>query len=172
MNHQPPGYTTVAPWVVTPDSSTFLDFTAQAFGAEEIARVSTENGGIGHFETRIGDSVVLGFDRLPEWPEMPSLLRVFVADPDATFERAVAAGARVITPLAEDAFGQRGGRLRDPFGNVWWVATVVEEMTEDEMWRRLALPEQAEVMRVAQETLDTEFTDRAGRSSTPIRPPR
>lgn len=170
MDHQLPGYTTVAPWVTTPDSSAFLEFAAHAFKAEEVARVATENGGIGHFETRIGDTVVLGFDRRPDWPEMPSLLRVFVPDPEATFERAVAAGARVVTPLADDAFGQRGGRLRDPFGNVWWVVTVMEEVSEDEMWRRLALPAQAEVMRVAQETLDAELTGRAGRSSTPVRP--
>lgn len=82
------GYTTVAPWV---------------------GRVSTEDGLIGHAEIRVGDTVVLAFD---------SLLRVFVADADEAFPQAVAAGGHVVTSLADDAFGQRGGRIKDPFGNV------------------------------------------------------
>src|SRR5262245_66105466 len=117
----PAGYTTVAPWVVTDDTGAFLDFVAGAFGGVELARVKTEDGLIGHCEIRVGDTVVLAFDRHADWPSMPSLLRVFVADADEAFGRAVAAGASVVTALADDAFGQRGGRGRDPFGNIWWV---------------------------------------------------
>ncbi|MER7540745.1 VOC family protein [Streptomyces sp. NPDC097704] len=167
----PKGYTTVAPWVVTDDTGAFLDFVAQAFGGEELARVATEDGGIGHGEIRVGDTVVLAFDRRADWPVLPSLLRVFVADADEAFDRAAAAGARVVTPLAFDAFGQRGGRVRDPFGNIWWVTSVVEEVSEDEMWRRLQDPGYAETMRVAQATLDAELSGRDhGRSSAPVGP--
>ncbi|MDP9792780.1 putative glyoxalase superfamily protein PhnB [Catenuloplanes nepalensis] len=164
-------YTTVAPWVVTDDTGAFLDFVTTVFDGEELARVRTEAGAIGHGEIRVGDTVVLAFDRSPEWPVMPSLLRVFVPDADAAVTRAVAAGARVVTPPANDAFGRRGGRVRDPFGNIWWVVAQIEEVSEDEMWRRLRDPVYAEVMRVAQETFDAEMTGRAeGRSSAPIRP--
>ena len=76
----PEGYTTVAPWVVTDGTGAFLDFVAQAFGGEELGRVSTEDGVVGHGEIRVGDTVVLAFDRRTDWPTMPSLLRVFVAD--------------------------------------------------------------------------------------------
>ncbi|MFI1096622.1 VOC family protein [Streptomyces sp. NPDC020917] len=166
----PAGYTTVAPWVVTDDTGGFLDFVSQAFGGEELGRVPTEDGLIGHGEIRVGDTVVLAFDRHADWPAMPSLLRVFVADADRAFSHAVAAGGRVVTPVADDAFGQRGGRVKDPFGNVWWVVSRVEDVSEGEMWRRLQDPVYAEVMRVAQETLDAELGGRDhGRSSAPVR---
>lgn len=164
----PEGYTTVAPWVVTDDTGAFLDFVTQAFGGEELGRVPTEAGAIGHAEIRIGDTVVLAFDRSADWPVMPSLLRVFVADADDTFARAVEAGGRVVTFLADDAFGQRGGRIKDPFGNIWWVVAHVEDVSEEEMWKRLRDPAYAEVMRVAQETFDAELGGR-GRSSAPVR---
>ena len=104
----PEGYTSVAPWVVTDDTGAFLDFVAQAFDGEELGRVATEDGAIGHGEIRVGDTVVLAFDRRADWPVVPSLLRVFVADADAAFSRALAAGGQVVTSLSDNAFGQRG----------------------------------------------------------------
>ncbi|GAB3168388.1 hypothetical protein GCM10027059_30970 [Myceligenerans halotolerans] len=142
----------------------------QVFDGEELARVATEDGSIGHGETRVGDTVVLAFDRRPEWPVMPSLLRVFVPDADAAFERARSAGAAVVTELGDSAFGQRGGRIRDPFGNIWWVVSHVEDVSEDVMWQRMQEPVYTEQMRVAQETLDAELSGRAqGRGSAPVR---
>jgi uncharacterized glyoxalase superfamily protein PhnB len=166
----PAGYTTVAPWVVTDDTGAFLDFVSQAFGGEELARVPTEDGLIGHGEIRIGDTVVLAFDRHADWPTMPSLLRVFVTDADQAVSQAVAVGSLVVTPVANDAFGQRGGRIKDPFGNIWWVVSRMEDVPEDEMWKRLQDPAYADAMRVAQETLDAELSGRGhGRSSAPVR---
>lgn len=166
----PAGYTSVAPWVVTDDTGAFLDFVTHAFDGEELARVATEDGLVGHGEIRVGDTVVLAFDRRPEWPAMPSLLRVFVPDADAAFGRAVDAGAAVVTELDDNAFGQRGGRVRDPFGNIWWVLSHVEDVPEDVMWQRLQDPVYAEGMRVAQATLDAELSGREqGRSSAPVR---
>ncbi|UIX33745.1 VOC family protein [Streptomyces sp. GQFP] len=171
-NTTPEGYTTVAPWVVTDDTGAFLDFVAQAFDGEELGRVQTDDGLIGHGEIRVGDTVVLAFDRRADWPVMPSLLRVFVADADQVFSRAVAAGSQVVTAVADDAFGQRGGRIKDPFGNIWWVVSHVEDVPEDEMWKRLQEPVYAEAMRVAQETLDAELSGREhGRGSAPVRKP-
>lgn len=165
----PNGYTSVAPWVVTDDTGAFLDFVSQAFGGEELGRVPTEDGLIGHGEIRVGDTVVLAFDRHADWPAVPSLLRVFVADADEACSRAVAAGGHVVT-LADNAFGQRGGRVKDPFGNIWWVVGCVEDVSEEEMWKRLQDPVYAEAMRVAQETLDAELSGRRhGRSSAPVR---
>lgn len=94
---------------------------------------------------------------------------VWVPDADTAIERAVAAGSVVVTAPADSAFGQRGGRVRDPFGNIWWVVTQAEEVPEEEMWRRLSETRYAEQMRIAQETLDTELTgDAHGWSSAPI----
>ncbi|MFE9702267.1 VOC family protein [Streptomyces sp. NPDC005930] len=167
----PEGYTTVAPWVVTDDTSAFLAFVAAAFDGQELARVSTADGRIGHAEIRVGDTVVLAFDRHADWPAMPSLLRVFIDDANRTFAQAVAAGGKVVTPVADDAFGRRGGRIKDPFGNIWWVVSCLEDVAEAEMWQRLQEPAYADIMRVAQETLDAELSGRArGISSAPVRP--
>ena len=169
---KPEGYTDVAPWVVTDDTGAFLDFVTAAFDGAELARVPVEDGSIGHGEIRVGDTVVLAFDRRPEWPAMPSLLRVFVPDADVAMDRAVAAGAQIVTEPSDSAFGQRGGRVRDPFGNIWWVVSHVEDVPEDEMWRRLQTPVYAKGMRIAQETLDAELSGRStGRSSAPVQRP-
>ncbi|MER6402093.1 VOC family protein [Streptomyces viridosporus] len=169
-NTAPQGYTTVAPWVVTDDTGAFLDFVTRAFDGEELSRVTTEDGLIGHAEIRVGDTVVMAFDRREDWPALPSLLNVFVADADETFSRAVEAGGQVVTPPADDAFGQRGGRIKDPLGNIWWVTSHVEDLSDDRMWERLQNPTYAEAMRVAQRTLDAELSGRRrGRSSAPVK---
>jgi PhnB protein len=169
-DHTPTGYTTVAPWVVTDDTGAFLDFVTAAFDGTELGRVPLEDGSIGHAEIRVGDTVVLAFDRRPGWPRMPSLLRVFVPDADAAMARAVAHGARVVTESATHAFGMRGGRVRDPFDNIWWVSAVVEQVEPAEGMRRLAEPGYAAAMTLAQETLDHELGgDGIGPGSRPLR---
>ncbi|WP_338060981.1 VOC family protein, partial [Streptomyces niveiscabiei] len=91
-------------------------------------------------------------------------------DAGGVVARAVASGGRVVTPVMDSAFGQRGGRVRDPFGNVWWVVQHVEDVAEEEIWERMSWPEHVEGMRVAQETLDVELSGRRqGRSSAPVR---
>src|SRR5690606_19170023 len=142
------------------DTGAFLDFVTRAFDGEELGRVETEDGSIGHGEVRIGDTVVSAFDRRPDWPVMPSLLTGFGPSADAACARAVKAGARVVTPVSDVAFAQRGGRAKDPFGNICWVRGRVEDHSEVEMWQRLQQAGYAASMRVAQETLDAEVGGR------------
>ncbi|MFI0261962.1 VOC family protein [Streptomyces sp. NPDC017056] len=172
MNHAAPeGYTNVAPWVVTDDTGALLDFVAAAFGGQELARVAVEDGTIGHGEIRVGDTVVLAFDRRADWPVMPALLRVYVPDADAAMAAAVAHGAQVVTEAADSAWGDRGGRVRDPFGNIWWVMSRVEQVAPDVAWQRMYEPKYAEAMRTAQETLDATLSGRAtGVASAPLHP--
>lgn len=121
-NSAPAGYTSVAPWVVTEDTGAFLDFVASAFEGEELGRVETEGGAIGHAEIKIGDTIVLAFDRNPEWPAMPSLLRVWVPDSDAAFDRAIAAGAHVVTEMAATRSGSAadGSRIHSATSGGSW----------------------------------------------------
>jgi uncharacterized glyoxalase superfamily protein PhnB len=168
-SHAPAGYTSVAPWIVTPDTARLLEFITTAFGGEELARIPLEDGSIGHAEIRVGDTVVLAFDQRPDWPSLPSLVRVFVADADETITRAVAAGAEVVTKPLTQAWGQRVGRVRDPFGNIWWVCAVVEEVSPAEMLHRLGEPQYGHAMREAQETLDRELGGGAHGSASPPR---
>ncbi len=158
---------TVQPWLVSRDTGRLLDFITTVLGGEELARIPTEDGGIGHAEIRVGDSVLLAFDARPDWPDTPSLLRVFVDDARAVFDRAVAAGARVVTELDDTAWGDRTGRIRDPLGNIWWVVQHVEDVAPDEMAVRLREPGYAEAMARAQQTLDAELGG-GGWSSPPV----
>src|SRR5918994_6463962 len=102
-----------------------------------LARVAVEDGSIGHGEIRVGNTVVLAFDRRPGWPVMPSLLRVFVADAEAAMAAAVAAGAHVITPAADSAWGDRGGRGGGPLRDNWWGVSRREQVAPEEAWQRL-----------------------------------
>jgi uncharacterized glyoxalase superfamily protein PhnB len=171
MTATPAGYTTVAPWVVTKDTGALLDFVTAAFDGVELGRVPLEDGSIGHAEIRVGDTVVLAFDQHDDWPDLPSLLRVFVPDADVAFKAALEAGGRVVTALSDNAFGQRGGRVRDPFGNIWWITAMVETVAPEEGMRRLNEPRYQEQMRFAQETLDAELSGRAhGRASAVANP--
>jgi PhnB protein len=148
----PEGYGTVTPWVVTKDTRRLLEFIKQAFDATELGRVEVEGGAIGHAEARIGDSIIMMFDS-PFPVATPGLLRLYVEDGDAVVDRAVAAGATVVTRLTELAWGDRVGRVRDPLGNLWWIQERVEEPTPDEAARRFQDPTFTEAMRYLQSTL-------------------
>jgi PhnB protein len=167
-SNTPDGYTTVAPWIVTRDTGQLLTFVASVFDGVELGRVPLEDGTIGHAEIRVGDTVLLAFDQRPGWPDLPSLLRVFVDDVDATVNRALEAGAHLVTAPATHAFGQRGARIRDPFGNIWWINAVVERVDPDEAVRRLGEPAYAAAMQDAQRTLDEELGGGQNRVSRPV----
>lgn len=163
----PAGYTTVAPWIVTDDTRALFEFIAAAFGGVDAGLFPLEDGRIGHAEIRVGDTVLLAFDRKKNWPRTPSLLRVFVADADAAMAAAVAAGATLVTPPLTMAWGQRGGRVRDPFGNLWWVVATVEEVAPDEMFRRLSEPVYVDAMRQSEESFEREFGGEEGGYGSP-----
>jgi PhnB protein len=136
----PDGYHTVTPFVIVKGAAQFLDFMGDAFGAEEIGRVPGEAGSIGHAETRIGDSVVMTFDAKEDWPWTPSFLRLYVEDGDAVFRQALKAGATSVTEMTNMPWGDRVGRVRDPFGNLWWIMTRIEDVDEEEIGRRYGQP--------------------------------
>ena len=149
----PEGYSSVCPWVITRDTDAMIKFATAAFDAAEIARVVDEQGVIGHAEFRIGDTILLAFDAKPDWPDTPAFLRLYVADADETFRRAVAAGATPVTEVTHLFWGDRVGRVRDPFGNLWWIQGRVETVDEAEMARRMADPEWTARMDYVQSSL-------------------
>jgi uncharacterized glyoxalase superfamily protein PhnB len=147
----PPGYHTVTPWIMSHDTRRLLDFVKHAFGAIEIARVENDDGTIGHAEARIGDSVVMAFDAKPEWPDTPAFVRLYVADGDAVYQRALDAGATSVTDMTEMFWGDRVGRVRDPLGNVWWIQSRVADLDPAEMERRAGQTEFIDAMRYVQD---------------------
>jgi uncharacterized glyoxalase superfamily protein PhnB len=156
----PEGYSTVTPWIVTRDTARLLDFMKQAFGAEELGRVYNEDGTIGHAEAKIGDAIVMAFDAKEEWPDTPCFLRLFVPDGDAVYQRALAAGATSVTEITSMFWGDRGGRVRDPLGNIWWIQTHVENVAPEEMEKRAREKEYLDAMQYAQGSFDREMRSR------------
>ena len=124
-----------------------IDFYVRAFGAVEIEpRMTGPDGLVAHAEIRIGDSVVMLGD---EWPDGPTVspatlggstaaVFIHVDDVDALWAQAVDAGAEVVFPLELQFYGDKGGRLRDPFGHTWGLAQHVEDVSPEEMERRMA----------------------------------
>jgi len=150
VNPVPDGYTTVTPWIIGRDTAGLIDFLKRAFDAEELGRVVGDDGTIGHAEVRIGDAVVMAFDSLDDWVETPAYLRLYVPDSEETQRRAIEAGATEVTRQTVLFFGDRVGRVRDPFGNLWWIQTRLENLDEAEMARRAQLPEYIEAMNYVQ----------------------
>lgn len=154
----PEGYATVAPWIVTRDTAREIEFLTGAFDGEELGRMHAEDGSIVHAEVRIGDFVVLLFDAKEQWPDTPALLRLYVRDIDEVFGKALRAGATAVTEPRDFPWGDRGGRIRDPLGNIWWLVEHVEDVEPEIQAQRWADPEYLESVRYAQETLDQELS--------------
>lgn len=153
-NPIPDGYTTVTPWLISKNTAGLIDFLRVAFDAEPLGDpVLNEDGSIGHAEVRIGDAVVMMFDARPDWPQTPGFLRLYVPDGDATFRKALAAGATPVTELTELFWGDRVGRVQDPFGNLWWIQERVAELGFDDMMSRMNEPRFVEGMRYVQSSL-------------------
>lgn len=137
----------VTPSIVCTPCVDAIEFYKSAFGAEETApRMTGPDGSIGHAEITIGDSVVMLAD---EWPGGPTqspatlggstaALFIYTDDVDAMWEDAIAAGAEVIFPLEVHFYGDKGGRVRDPFGHTWGLGQHVEDVGDEEMERRMA----------------------------------
>ena len=141
----PAGYSTVTPYLTVRGAAKAIEFYQAAFGATEVMRLTGPDGAVGHAEVKIGDSRVMFADENPEWgnrgPETlggaTAGLCVYVPDVDAQFARAVAAGATVMKPVADQFYGDRTGTVIDPFGHVWTLATHIEDVTPAEMQRRM-----------------------------------
>ena len=133
----PEGFRTVTPYLVVDGAADVLEFVKQAFGAEEKFRMDMPSGKIGHAEARIGDSIVMVGDAGERMAAMPAMIHLYVEDCDATYERALAAGATSEREPTDQFYGDRSAGVRDSAGNLWWIATHVEDVSEDEMAKRM-----------------------------------
>jgi PhnB protein len=133
----PKGFHTITPNIVVDDAEQAVVFLKKAFGAVENYRLTLSNGKITHCELKLGDSVLNLGESMEGWPARGLVAQIYVEDSDELFRRAVQAGAKVIMPMTDMFFGSREGRIADPFGNVWTIATLKEELAPDEMQRRM-----------------------------------
>jgi PhnB protein len=138
----PDGYHSVTPYLVVGDATRAIDFYKQAFGASEIMRMGAPGGKIGHAELKIGDSMIMISDELMgnKSPQTlggsPVSIFLYVADVDSVFKQAVNAGARTDAAPADMFWGDRYGKLTDPFGHSWALATHIEDVAPAEMKKR------------------------------------
>ena len=135
---------TLTPYLIVKGAAEALDFYKQAFGAVEEMRLTDPAGRIGHAEIRIGQSPLMLADEHPEFGALgpatlggsPVTLHLEVADADAAADRAVAAGATLLRPVADQFHGNRSGMVADPFGHKWFLSAEIEAVSAEEMQRR------------------------------------
>ena len=163
----PLGYSSVSPWIISRDTGALFAFVTEAFGAQELSRLVGEDGRVGHAEARIGDSVILAFDSRPHWPDTPAFLRVYFDYADAAYAAALAAGATSVSALDNSAWGDRGARVQDPLGNLWWIMSHLEDVSEETAARRWGEPEYVAAMDYAIESLNAHMTGRTGSVEVP-----
>ena len=141
----PEGYTSVTPYLLVAGGPAALAFYEKAFGARVLFRMPGPDGTLGHAEMQLGSARIMLADEKPAMGHKgprtlggsPVGLMLYVEDVDAVVARAVAAGARLTEPVADKFYGDRMGTLEDPFGHHWYVATHIEDVSTEEMERRI-----------------------------------
>lgn len=124
--HKPDGYNAVSPYLVVSGAGATIAFLQRVFGAQELRRFADPSGGIVHAEVRLDDTVVMVADGTDGWPPIAAHVHVYVEDVDATYRRALGAGATSVQePVKKDDADKRGG-VKDAGGTTWWIATRLE----------------------------------------------
>jgi len=136
----PDGYHAVTPYLIVEGADKLIDFMEVAFGAVERMRMPGPGGVVGHAEMQIGDSVVMHADSAGAENKVtfPAMIHLYVEDTDGAYKAALAAGATSDREPADQFYGDRNAGVRDPFGNLWFISTHVEDVPPDEMERRSA----------------------------------
>ena len=132
----PKGFHTITPNIIANDAEQAIEFFKKAFGATENYRLTLSDGKITHCEMKLGDSVFNVGSSMEGWRARGLAAQIYVENSDE-FERAVEAGSSEIMPMTDMFFGSREGRISDPFGNIWTIATLKEDVAPDEMQRRI-----------------------------------
>ncbi|MGV3533937.1 MAG: VOC family protein [Chthoniobacteraceae bacterium] len=139
----PSGFHTITPMLAYKSAAAAIEFYIDAFEAEEVMRLTDPQGRVVHAELRLGDSLLMLADEDPQYNATPEsvgkstvIVNLYSDDVDALVTRATAAGATVAIPVKDQFYGDRSGRLIDPFGYIWIVATRIEDVSPEEMQRR------------------------------------
>ncbi|MGZ8919020.1 MAG: VOC family protein [Methylobacter sp.] len=140
----PEGYHTATPYLVITNAAKAIEFYKQAFGATELMRLEGPGDKIVHAEIRIGDSSIMLADEYPDFNALSPQtiggsavsIMLYVEDVDTVVDRAVAAGASLIMPVKDQFYGDRSGKIIDPFGHHWMIATHKEDVSPEEIRQR------------------------------------
>ena len=146
VSYIPDGYHTATPYLIVNGAAAALNYYTKAFGATETFRMPGPDGKIGHCEFKIGNSIFMMADEHPErgayGPKSiggsPISIMLYVEDVDAMFDRAIAGGGTVERPIENKFYGDRAGGVFDPFGHIWYISTHIEDVSPEELNKRLA----------------------------------
>ena len=133
----PEGFHTLTPYLTVDDAQGLINFVQRAFDGQVTYRMNDEQGNVRHVEMKIGDSMVMIGQARDEWKSRPGMFVLYVPDCDAVYKKAVDAGATVVRELATQAYGDRSGGVQDSQGNQWWISTHVEDVSPEEVERRM-----------------------------------
>lgn len=142
----PDGYHTVTPYLIVKGAAEAIEFYKRVFNASELFRVPGPNGALMHAEIKIGDSIIMLADEFPQMDALgpksiggsPVGLMLYLPNVDEVFHRAIAAGAKELRPLQNQFYGDRSGTVEDPFGHKWTISTHIEDVSSEEIERRMA----------------------------------
>jgi PhnB protein len=137
VHHVPAGHNAVSPYLVTKHAHAVIRMLRDVFGGEELHRTTRPDGSVRHAEVRIADSVLMIGEASAEFPAMPCMIHVYVPDCDAAYARALAGGATSLRVPETQPYGDRSAGVIDAGGNQWWMATHVDDLTAEEIDRRM-----------------------------------
>ena len=133
----PDGYHSLTPVVVVDGAPRLIDFLKQVFNAEEDEVYKGPDGRVIHAELIIGDSVMMISDSSPQFSAFPAMINVYTEDVDAAYKRALKAGATSLREPSNQFYGDRTAGVKDVHGNQWWIATHIEDVSQEELERRM-----------------------------------
>lgn len=136
VKYIPDGYHTVTPYLVTRNAAKLVDYLIRAFGATVKSQHSTPEGVVMHAEIQIGDSMIMLGEASEKWTGSTAMLYLYIPDVDSVYNQAIAAGGKSLREPTNEFYGDRGAGIEDEFGNQWWIATHIEDVSHEEMMRR------------------------------------
>lgn len=132
----PEGYHTITPFLLADNAAKLIEFIKDAFDGEVEYMMQSDDGKVRHSTVRIGDSLVMISDGTEQYQAMPCMLHLYVEDVDSTYQQAIEAGGTSLREPADQFYGDRSAGVKDDWGNQWWIATHVEDVSDEDMRKR------------------------------------
>ncbi len=134
----PEGFYTITPYLIVEDADKLVEFVEKIFDGELTFKMCNEAGRISHGEMKIGNSMLMLAEASGEWKPTQTMLHLYVADIDATYQKALSAGAVSVKEPQDQFYGDRSSCVQDSFGNFWGIATHIEDVSEEEIQKRMS----------------------------------
>jgi PhnB protein len=134
----PEGYHTITPYLIVEDADKLVEFIEQVFDGKLFFKMQNDSGRISHGEMKIGDSMLMLAEASEEWKATRTMLHLYVEDADAVYQKALKTGANSIKEPQDQFYGDRNASVQDSFGNIWGIATHIEDVSEEEIAKRIS----------------------------------